>query len=563
MAEFSLIGKSVTRVDALEKVTGKAMYLATDFKLPGMLQGKVLWSPYPHARVLNIDTSKAEALPGVKAVVTAKDAPELKASGMCVMDNYFLARDVVRFVGDAVAAVAADTSEIAEEAVDLIKVDYEELPAVFDGEEALRKNPPAILHPNLSTYEKSAFVPVRLEPDMPNVNAHYQVRKGDVEKGFQEADVVVENRYSLAGAQHCPLEPHGAVAREESDGSLTVWTGGQGVYQVREKLSAALGMPPSTIRVLSSYTGGGFGCKVYMKVDVMAAVLLARKAGKPVRIAFTRAEEFVAGTSRNPFVIYIKDGVKKDGTLTAREIKVILSSGAYSDLIPVVARNCSFGAVAVYRMPNYKWDSYSVYTNTPIRTALRGLGTPEVLWAIEQQMDILAEKLGIDAVEIRRKNILGEGEEHANGQPVHSIGARECLDKVADFIEWNKKPKAEGIWKRGKGVALGNKYTMAPGSESAAVKLHEDGTLEARHSLPELGQGLNTVVAQITAEEFDVSMDRIKVVCQDTAFTPLGFLSASSRSTFYLGNAVRLACQDAKQQIFAIAATKCSISEVR
>ena len=257
MAEFSLIGKSVTRVDALEKVTGKAMYLATDFKLPGMLQGKVLWSPYPHARVLNIDTSKAEALPGVKAVVTAKDAPELKASGMCVMDNYFLARDVVRFVGDAVAAVAADTSEIAEEAVDLIKVDYEELPAVFDGEEALRKNPPAILHPNLSTYEKSAFVPVRLEPDMPNVNAHYQVRKGDVEKGFQEADVVVENRYSLAGAQHCPLEPHGAVAREESDGSLTVWTGGQGVYQVREKLSAALGMPPSTIRVLSSYTGGG------------------------------------------------------------------------------------------------------------------------------------------------------------------------------------------------------------------------------------------------------------------------------------------------------------------
>ena len=560
MAEFSVIGESVTRVDAFEKVTGKAMYFGTDFKLPGMLQGKVLWSPHPHARVLNIDTSKAEALPGVRAVVTAKDAPELKAFGLSVMDNYFLARDVVRFVGDAVAAVAADTVEIAEEAVGLIKVDYKELPAVFDGEEAMRKNPPAIVHPNLSTYAKSAFVPVRLEPDMPNVNAHHQVRRGDVEKGFQEADLIVENRFSVHGIQHCPLEPHGAVAREESDGSLTVWTGGQGVYQIKEPLCAALGMPPSKVRVLSSYTGGGFGGKVFMKVDVMVAVLLARKAGKPVRVSFTRAEEFVAGTSRNPFVIYIKDGVKKDGTLIAREMKVILSCGAYSDLMPAIARNCSFGAVAAYRMPNYKWDSYSVYTNTPIRTALRGLGTPEVLWAIEQQMDILAEKLGIDPVEIRRKNILREGEEHANGQPVHSIGARECLDKVADFIEWDKKPKAEGIWRRGKGIALGNKYTLAPGSESAAVRLHQDGTLEVRHSLPELGQGLNTVVAQITAEEFGVSMDRIKVVCQDTAFTPPGFLSASSRSTFYLGNAVRLACQDAKQQIFAIAANKLGAS---
>jgi CO/xanthine dehydrogenase Mo-binding subunit len=297
-----------------------------------------------------------------------------------------------------------------------------------------------------------------------------------------------------------------------------------------------------------------------LKIDIIAAVLLARKTGRPVKVTFTREEEFFAGSCRSPFVVYIKDGVKKDGTLIAREMKVILCAGAYSDTMPFIARNASFGAAGTYRMPNYKWDSYSVYTNTPIMTSLRGLGTPEVLWAIEQQMDILAEKLNIDPVEIRRRNILREGEEHANGEPVHSIGARECLEKVANFIEWDKKPKADGVWKRGKGIALGNKYTMAPSSESAFVKLHEDGILEVRHSLPEIGQGLNTVVAQITAEEFGVSSDRIKVVCSDTAFTPLGFVAASCRSTFYLGNAIRLACQDAKQQIFAIAARKLEAS---
>jgi len=372
MAAYSVVGKSLPRVDALAKVTGKAKY-CTDMKLAGMLYGKVLRSPYAHARIVSIDTKKAESLQGVRGVVTGKDAPAKRSGGTTyAYDQYLPARDVVLFAGEAVAAVTADSLDIAEEALDLIDVKYEELPGIFDVKEAWGKAPPVIVHPDLPNYEQPMRT-VRLEPDRPNVCNHYKVRHGDVGKGFQEADLIVENRFTTARMQHCPLESHICIAQIEPDGGLTLWTGRQGLYRAKQYLCRTFDLPPSKVRVISSfYVGGGFGSKFMFTVEPIA-VLLAKKTGRPVRIALTREEEFISGGSRIPCVIEIKDGVKKDGTIIAREIKILVNVGAYaSSGGTVLSRNIIFGAIGTYRMPNFKLDSYGVYTNEQPVCALRG-----------------------------------------------------------------------------------------------------------------------------------------------------------------------------------------------
>jgi len=299
MAEYSVVGKSVTRVDALEKVTGKAKF-GSDMKLPGMLYGKVLRSPYAHARIISIDTAKAEKLPGVRAVITGKDVPEKRTGGVkYAFDQYILARNEVLFAGEAVAAVAADTIDIAEEAIELIDVKYEELPGEFDVEEAWGINPPVILHPDLPNYEQP-LPSVRLEPDRPNVCNHYRVRHGDVEEGFQEADLIMENRFTTARIQHCALEPHMCLANIESDGSITVWAGRQGLYGAKQYFCRTFDLPPSKVRVISScYVGGAFGSKFMFTVEPIA-VVLAKKTDRPVRIALTREEVFTSGGNRIP-----------------------------------------------------------------------------------------------------------------------------------------------------------------------------------------------------------------------------------------------------------------------
>jgi len=561
MAEYSVVGKSVTRVDALEKVTGKAKF-CSDVKLSGMLYGKVLRSPYAHARIISVDTAKAEKLPGVRAVITGKDVPEKRSGGIrYAFDQYILARNEVLFAGEAVAAVAADTIDIAEEAIELIDVKYEELPGEFDVEEAWGTNPPVILHPDLPNYEQ-ALPSVRLEPDRPNVCNHYRVRHGDVEKGFQEADLIMENRFTTARIQHCALELHMCLANIESDGSITVWAGRQGLYGAKQYFCRTFDLPPSKVRVISScYVGGAFGSKFMFTVEPIA-VVLAKKTDRPVRIALTREEVFTSGGSRMPCVIHIKDGVKKDGTLVAREIRILVNIGAYaSSGGTLLTRQTSFGAIGAYRVPNFKFDSYGVYTNEPPVCALRGFASEQAIWAIECHMDMIADKLGLDAVEIRRKNLLKEGDINANNEIVHSIGAGECLDKVAEYIEWDNKPKQEEEpWRRGKGLALGCKYSMATAVSVSIVKVQEDGTIEVRYSADELGQGANTVMAQITAEEFGILVERVKVVWADTAITPYSTQSLSQGTTFNTGNSTRLACQDAKRQLFEIAAEKLGVS---
>lgn len=553
MEELRVVGHSVKRLDAPEKVTGRAPYVY-DMTLPNMLWAKVLRSPYPHARIVSIDTSAAEKLPGVAAVITAADLPRA-LHGTGLSDEPTMAVDRVRFVGEAVAAVAAETEEIAEEALTLIRVEYEELPAVFDPEEAMRPDPPAILHPDLSTYEYSPVVPPRFDPDRPNVYNHYKIRHGDVEEGFRQADIIVENRFTTAMIQHCQMEPHVCIARVETDGSLTVWTSAQTIYGIKQMLCDALQMPSSRVRVIVPYVGGGYGGKVEVKTEAIAAGL-AMKTRRPVKLAFTREEVFTSATVRHPSVVYVKDGVKKDGTIVAREVTIILNGGAYSEYGYLTVRNAAFGAVGTYRIPNFKLDSYGVYTNLPIGGAFRGFGSNQVVWAIENQMDIVAEKLGMDPVEFRRRNLLKEGDINVSGEVTHSYGARECLEKVVEEIRYYEKPSQppSGPWRRGKGVALGNKYSIAPTASCAFVKVHDDGTIEIRTSADEMGQGSRTVLAQIAAEEFKVSIDKVKVVAGDTLITPYDQGSISSRTTYNTGNAVRLACQDAKRQLFEHAA---------
>jgi CO/xanthine dehydrogenase Mo-binding subunit len=559
MGEFSVVGKSVPRIDAFEKVTGKAKYIE-DLKLPGMLCAKVLRSPYPHARIVKINIAKAEKLSKVRAVITGKDAPEERLRYF-IRDRYILARDVVRFVGEPVAAVAADTAEIAEEALDLIEVEYEQLPAVFDAEEAMKTDPPVVIHPGLFNYSRGPLLyPLyRFEPDLPNVYVHRPIRKGDVEKGFQESDLILENRFSLPMAQHSCLERHNAIAQPEPDGGLTVWVPTHMLYGQKANLCRLLSLTPSKLRVISLYVGGCFGGKAKVSVPGIAA-LLALKTGKPVRLVFNRDEVFIDGNSREAMIIYIKDGVKADGTLLVREIRLILNAGAYSGTTIQVAKNAAFGAVGSYRVPNFKLDSYAVATNGPPTGAFRGFGSTEVIWAIESQMDMIAEELDIEPLEIRKKNLLTEGEEDICGMITHSIGARECLDKVAEWIEWDKKTSlGEGPWKIGKGIALANKYSMPATLSVVNIKVHQDATIEVRSSAHEVGQGGSTALAQIAAEEFGTSIDKIKMVSPDTSITPFDAGTVSSRTTFHVGNALRIACQDAKRQIFEMVSEKARV----
>jgi CO/xanthine dehydrogenase Mo-binding subunit len=555
MTERSVVGKSVPRLDALEKVTGKAKY-SVDMKFPGMLYGKVLRSPHPHARISRIDTSGAEKLAKIKGVVTGKDAPDERVGH--IRDRYILARDTVRFIGEAVAAVAAETIEAAEEALESIKVEYEILPAVFDAEEAMRPHSPVVVHPDLSKYTQSPlpYPLYRFVPGRPNVYVHRPIRKGDTEKGFEASDLVFENRFSTPMAQHSCLELHNALAVPEPDGGLTVYDSTHVMHMHKADLCRLFRLPPSKVRVVSLYIGGCFGGKAGMIVPGIAS-LLALKTRRPVQLVLSRDEVFLDGTSRESMTIYIKDGVRKDGALLAREMRMILNAGAYSGTTALVTKNATFGAVGTYRVPNFKLDSYSVATHTPATGAFRGFGSTEVLWAIESQMDMIAEELGIDPLEIRRINLLKEGEEDVLGMRTHSTGARECLEKVAGWIEWNKAPSGEeGPWKRGKGIAVGNKYTMPATRSVVNVKVHQDAAIEVRHSAHEVGQGCNTALAQIAAEEFGASVDKIRIVFTDTAVTPFDAGTISSRSTFHTGNALRLACQDAKRRIFDLASDR-------
>jgi CO/xanthine dehydrogenase Mo-binding subunit len=553
MTQLTVVGKSVVRRDARTKVLGREEY-CIDLKVAGMLHAKVLGSPYPHARILSIDTSAAEKVSGVRCVVTEKDAPKKLTGTGAIRDMPLLASGLVRYVGEPVAAVAATTLEAAEEAVELIKVEYEELAAIFDVEASAGTNPPVIVHPDFSKYRKS--IPAgRLSPDRPNVCTHIKIYKGDVDQGFKESDLIVENRFVAPSIQHCALEPHAAVVVPEPDGGLTLFTGKQGISRAKEDIAAMFGIAPHKIRVRQEYVGGAFGGKA--TIYELIPALLALKSGRPVKWVMTREEAFVLGGPRQGMVLSIKDGFKRDGNLVARKMEVFVDAGAYGEASPGVTQNSSSVAVCMYRVPHLKWDGYAVYTHTPKRRGMRGYGVNEVTFAIESNMDIAAEKLGMDPVELRRKNLLREGEAMLNGEIIHSNGVADCLDKICESIRLNEKSADEGPWRKGKGLALGNKYS-SPGSHyGARIHVTENERVVIYHGADAIGQGVNTVMAQIAAEEFGVLPDSVDVVFSDTAVTPyFGHGSTSSRTTFNLGNALRRACDAAKREILERASVR-------
>jgi len=545
MERFRVIGAPVERVDGVEMVTGRAIY-GVDVKLPGILTGKILRSPIPHGKILHIEVEKAKRVPGVKAVLTGNDVTQRKF-GLSVRDEEILAIRKVRYIGDAVAAVAAVNEEAADEALALIDVQYEELPAVFDVEDAMRDGAP-LVHEDMTSYSCRDVYLSSWNP-VPGTNIIHRAvhERGDVEAGFKRSDYVFDDTFRASQIHHCYMEPHAAVAVGQA-GSVTVWSCSQEVFLLRTILAETFDIPESKLRVICTKVGGGFGGKIDPRLEP-GAVALALKTGKPVKIVMTRDEEFTAGAGSTPAIARVRTGVKKDGTLVARDVELIWDTGAYREGLAPSNRAMKDG-IGPYRIPDIRVRSSLVYTNKMRGTQLRGLGVPEAYWGIESQMDMIAERLGLGAFELRIKNVWDEGDINSIGDVIENIGLKECLRRAGDAIGWGK-PKAENI---GRGiVAIAKSPTTQSSISGAHVQFNEDGTAQVLVGASEIGQGMEVVMSQIAAEELGLPMEAIGIKSADTAVTPYDRGTFSSRVTFYAGMAVKKAAEDAKKQLLDLA----------
>lgn len=544
MAQLTVVGKPITRVDAQEKVTGEAVY-GYDLVLPGMLYGKVLFSPKAHAKIKRINTEKAKKHPGVIAVVTGDNAPW--THGESIKDKPFLARGKVRYIGEPVAAVAAVDEDTAQTAVSLIEVEYEDLPAYLDPEQACKPGAAAI-HENFPSYRKADFI---IPGAHPNIAEHFKLRTGDVKVGFQESDLVLEERYFVPIIQHAAMEPHSAHAQFDTEsGKLTIWVANDAPFRALHEITEALNMPKEKIRFINPLQGGGFGSKGGLKVEPIAVALAFHTKGRPVRVKFTREETFISTLTRHEAVVYCKSGVKKDGTLMAREMTLYWGAGAYAEKSPTVCIRGSLPAPGPYRIPHVKVDGYAVYTNKPVAGSYRGYGIPQGAWAVEQQMDEIAKRLDMDRLEIRMKNVFVEGDISYWGEQLHAVGLKETLARAADAIEWGKQspPIGPGV-KLGKGLACIAKPTRTPTTSSAGVLVNSKGEVTVLAGTVEIGQGCNTILSQVAAEELKVPLEKVQMHPLDTDFIPFDASTTSSRSTYHMGNAVRRAAIHAREQI--------------
>lgn len=558
MSRFG-VGENLINVDGVEKVTGRAKY-CIDMEFPRMLWAKIKRSTYPHAKIVHIDTSAAEALPGVEAVLTYKDVPNTR-HGVGLADEPIIARDKVRFIGEAVAAVAAKTEAIAEEAVDLIKVEYEELPALFDPEISMRPDPPVIIHEDLPNYKRLPILAPTMDQERPNVLNVFRIIHGDINKGFAEADHVFEGRYYTPMKQHVQMEPHNCVAMWDEEGRLIVWTSSQSPYMTLHQLCEAFDLPPSKVRIICpKHVGGGFGGKIEITSEAICAALSKKCGNRPVKLRYTREEVFTSATVRHPVICYLKTGVKNDGTIVAQEWKIVMDSGAYARIGFLTLRNACYAPCGSYKIPHFRLEAMAAYTNKPVGGAYRGFGNNQLFWAQETQIDEICEKLGFDPVEFRLKNLLEEGDVNVMNEIMHSVGSKECVRKVAERLDWanrhKRKSSDKGPWRTGVGLAYGNKYSVAPTASCAVVKINEDETIEIRQSGMDLGQGIHTVVTQMACEVFKVQPDKVRVVGADTDVTPYDQLTGSSRLTFNVGNAVKRALEEARDNMFKMAAKK-------
>ncbi|MDY6826753.1 MAG: xanthine dehydrogenase family protein molybdopterin-binding subunit [Bacillota bacterium] len=552
MSDMKYVGTDVSRVDALEKVTGAAQYIEDRFIGP-MLHVKMKKSTVAHGKIKSIDTSKALQYPGVKAVLTGKEYSN--KIGLYLIDRNFLAVDKVRFWGEPVAIVAAVTEEAAAEAAELIEVEYEELPGVFDPREAMKPDAP-LIHEDLGSYK---VVPIFYPKPGTNIANHFKLRKGDVKKGFAEADLIVERDFKVPQMQHVSIETHKAAAHWSPDGKLTVWSTAQSPNVVRQLLSESLAIPMHKIRVISSYIGGGFGGKAGASLEGLVVPLAQKFPGYVVRIVFNREEDMQGTFTRQALYSHLKTGVRKDGRITALEYEMIWDGGAYTEYGVNIVRSAGYSSSGAYEIPNVKTDSYCVYTNNSIGGPVRGFGMCEMQWGIERQMDEVAKELNMDPLEIRLINGMKDGSKTAAGQEVHNVGFDKCLKTVADKIGWGKK---EGKF-HGKGIAGLVKCPAQPSnaSSSAIIRINEDGTAHVLVGAAEMGQGMLTAISQIAAETLHIPVEKIDIKLPDTDFTPYEWQSVGSRITYTCGTSVKRAAEDALGQIYCIAANLLGVPE--
>jgi CO/xanthine dehydrogenase Mo-binding subunit len=561
---MSAIGVDVRRVDGFDKVTGNAQYTA-DVVLPNMLYAKVLRSTNPHARLLRVDASRAERELGV-VTLTRDDLAGMADPyyGPVVKDQPIVAIDTVRYVGDTIAAVAAEERDIAEEALDLIEVDYESLPIVTDPVEAMQPGA-AVIHADRRTPDVTFLdmKSVHFQADS-NVCSTYHVEQGDVEAGFAESEEVFEDTYTVPMIQHGHIEPHATTAYWTAAGSLVVYTSTQNPSVIRTQLAELFELPESKVRIIVPYVGGGYGAKTYPKLEPLVAAL-ARKARRPVQLALTREEVFMTSV-RHAAVVRIKTGVKRDGTLVARKVHAIYDTGSYADIGPRTAKNGGYASGGPYRIPNQHLTSDCVYTNKPPSGAFRGFGVPQVCWAYESQMDDIARRLGLDPVEMRQKNLIRENDVFVTGDTLISVGLSECLDQAARAVGWTDTasatiPTDNPDIVRGIGVAAMIKSTMTPSNSAASVRLNPDGSATLLTSSVEIGQGPMTSLAQIVAESLGLPVERVSVSFPDTDHTPYDQSTSSSRTTFSMGHAAQQACAEIRAQVLEIAANEMEVAE--
>ena len=543
MDDLKVVGHPVTRIDVDEKVTGTATY-GYDLVLPDMLHGKVLFSTRAHARIVRIDLEKARRHPGVVAVISGDDTPW--THGESIKDKPFLAQGKVRYIGEPVAAVAAVDEDTAQAALKLIEVEYEDLPAYFTPEEACQPGAVAI-HEEFEDYRKAPFI---VGAPMPNVCEHFKLRTGDTAEGFRQSDMVLEEKYYVPIIQHAAMEPHSAHAQVDPDsGRVTVWVANDAPFRALTEVSEALGLPQEQIRLINPLQGGGFGSKGGLKLEPIAMGLAFHTGGRPVRVKFNREETFISTLVRHEATVHIKSGVKNDGTLMARHMTLYWGGGAYAEKSPTVCIRGSLPSPGPYRIPHVHVDGYAVYTNKPVAGAYRGYGIPQGAWATEQHMDELARRLAMDPVDFRLKNVFVDGDMAYWGEQLHNVGLTETLTKAAAAIDWGK-PKPAGV---GRGLACISKPTRSPTTSNAGVLVDADGEITVLAGTVEIGQGCNTILAQVAAEELRVPIEQIRVAPLDTDLIPFDASTTSSRSTYHMGNAVRRAAIHAREQLLEMA----------
>lgn len=547
------VGKSVPRIDGKGIVTGQTKY-AFDVSFPNMLIGKMIRSPHPHARILRIDTSKAEKFPGVKAIITAKDTYNIKFGSNeyffpHTVDQMALESEKVRYVGDEIGAVAAIDQETAEAAIKLIDVQYELLPHVVDVQEAMKPGAPQI------------------HEAMNNIAVILPVNFGNADRALKEADYVREDRFYTPAAHQAALEPHVCVGQWETfSNKITLWASSQAPFKCREALAKTLKMDLNDVRVIKMAVGGGFGGKLEMLPMDFAACLLSKKAGGlPVKICYNREEEFLSSRRKHGMIYTLKSGVKKDGTLVAMTGEVFADGGAYCSYGPTVIAAAIMRIFMVYKIQHFRINGYRVYTNTPISGAMRGFGGVQSGFAIESHMDLLAKGIGMDPVEFRLKNITTPNMVTINKMVLTTNGLRECIEKATQAAHWKEKRGKQQHLCRGIGIGIaadvmGAKMYKSHESAGSIVKVEDDGSVYLFTGAADTGQGSNTALAQIAAHELGVSYSRIRCKAGDTEITPFDTGSFASRVTFISGNATQRAANDAKKQILSVVAEELKLN---